>query len=287
MGEVGDWCCNRCGFETTFKRYLLSHLQKKIECPANIEDVDRSIQIKSLKMKEKTIKCSYCDNKYSHQSSMSRHQQICEKNPKNQFQILREEITTLKDEISKLTASKIQEVPVTTSPTAVVPMNNEILNQTNTSYITSNSHNSIQQNMNTININNFGHETHEHLPLDFLTSCFMFKNMPSLVENTHFDPDCPTNHNIKLQSFKAKTVKVYDDGKWKYKTADGVLDEMINKGHYILYKHYRKNTEDIEGEMSEEEIAEVLDWLRQIDHKETKIIAPLKSELLNMLRNFQ
>jgi len=259
-----EWVCRRCEFTTTCKRYLISHLQRKTMCPAITENIDRNIQLQSLKNNDNKMTCEHCGNNYSHKSSLSRHTAICKGNPLNQIKDLKSEITTLKDQIEKLSIQ-------------------------NTSSTCNNSHNIVQQNIqhNHISINSFGRETFEHLPLEFLTSCFMFKNMPTLVENTHFDPDCPSNHNVKLQSFKAKTVKVFLDGKWNYKLADNALDEMINKGHYILSKHYRKNTVDIEEEMSEEEINEVLVWLKQIDHKETKVIAPLKNELLNMLRNYQ
>jgi hypothetical protein len=67
--------------------------------------------------------------------------------------------------------------------------------------------------------------------------------------------------------------------------ADEALEEMINKGHTILSKHYKKNTGEIEEEMSEEEVQEVLDWLQKIYLKESRLIIPLKKQLMIVLCN--
>lgn len=134
------------------------------------------------------------------------------------------------------------------------------------------SHKETKGNVNTIistyNINNYGSESLDHLPNDFLTSCFMFKNMPSLIENIHFDPDCPRNKNIQLKSLKHKLIKVYQDEKLNTKPADYVLDELVDKGQTILKKDFKNNRQEVEEEMSSEEIDEVVEWLAKIfkDH---------------------
>jgi hypothetical protein len=151
------------------------------------------------------------------------------------------------------------------------------------STITNNTTN-IQQN---ISIKNYGCESVSHLPKDFLTSCFMMKNIPSLIENLHFDEDCQENKNIKLKSLKHKIINVFQDDKWVSKPADTVLDELVNKGQTILCKHYKDNKEDVCEEMSIEEIDDVILWLTQIWENNERIRRPLKIELVALLENYR
>lgn len=258
--------CNRCGYETSCKKNLVQHLKRKGVCPPTLSDVDRDIQLQSVTKKSYStdaVECKYCNRLFNSKPNMYRHYHSCKKNPLNNT---KDDITILQKKIEDLQ----QEV-------------HELKKGGGTNISNKNTIGTI--NNNNIHINNFGRETIDHLPNDFLTSCFMFQNMRSLVENTYFDKDCPSNHNITLQSLKHKTVKVYDEGDWKMMWVDEALEEMINKGHRILSKHYKKNTGEIEEEMSEEEVQEVLDWLHKIDLKEARLIIPLKKQLMMVLCN--
>jgi hypothetical protein len=256
--------CNRCGYEGSCKKNLVQHLRRKTLCPSTISDVDRDIQLQNLTKKsisDDAVQCKYCNKFFNSKPNMYRHLHSCKKNPRNNTQdditILQKKIEDLQQEVHELKKGQVTSIS-----------NKNTIN-----------------NNNNIHINNFGRETIDHLPNDFLTSCFMFQNMRSLVENTYFDKDCPSNHTITLKSMKNKTVKVYDDGDWKTMLADEALEEMINKGHTILSKHYKKNTGEIEEEMSEEEVQEVLDWLQKIYLKESRLIIPLKKQLMIVLCN--
>jgi hypothetical protein len=248
--------CERCGYETQRKSDLKKHLRKKMECSPVFSSISPIEIIAKLDKKYEdgieTFDCIHCLKKFNIKSNLSRHLNICKSKPNSDIEMLKIEVKNLKEKLQEHKYSKIN-----------------VTNIINT------------------NINNYGNESLDHLPNDFLTSCFMFKNMQSLIENIHFDPDCPQNKNIQLKSLKHKLVKVYQDEKWNTKPADNVLDELVNKGQTILKKHFRDNREEVEEEMSSEEIDEVIEWLAQIFENNEKIRQTLKKELLALLDNFR
>lgn len=263
------YACNRCGHSCNNKSNLLAHLRRKTTCPATKADVETSVQIDLLLPKkeynEKHYKCQYCESCFNTRQNRWRHLKKCKE--KHEQSVI-ENLTIKMESLEK----ELQDVKKTT-----------VSNTVNTTNTIKNQNNHIVS----ININNYGKETLDHLPNDFLTSCFMFKNMLSLVENIHFDPDCPQNKNIKLQSLKHKFVKVYEDDKWVAKPADHILDELVDKGQTILRRHYRNNKEEVEEEMSSEEVEEVVEWLAQIFENNERIRRPLKQELLALLENYR
>lgn len=255
--------CERCGYETERKGDLMKHLKRKKECSPLLSSITpKDIIAKLEKHYEEgvqTFDCIHCLKKFNTKSNMTRHASICKSKPQepiSDIEMLKKEVKQLKEEL------QIQKETNKGNVTNIISNNN-------------------------YNINNYGNESLDHLPNDFLTSCFMFKNMPSLIENIHFDPDCPRNKNIQLKSLKHKLIKVYQDEKWNTKPADNVLDELVNKGQTILKKHFRDNRQEVEEEMSTEEIDEVVDWLAQIFEDNEKIRRPLKQELLALLDNYR
>lgn len=259
--------CERCGYSSDHKHNLIRHLKGKKECKPLLSNksIDDLIHQASLKeFNENTFDCEYCYKKFNSRSSMYRHVKMCKmKCDDNLIEKLSSKMEALEKELNEFKqCTKVQ----------------------------CTSHTSIQQNninQMHIHINNYGHETTDHLPKDFITSCFMMKNIPSLIENLHFDNDCPQNKNIKLKSLKHKIINVYEDDKWIAKPADSILDELVNKGQTILKKHYRNNKEDVQEDMTEEEIDEVIEWLTQIWENNEKIRKPLKMELIALLENYR
>ncbi len=252
--------CERCGYETERKGDLIKHLQRKNVCDPLISNVMPLDIIEGFKKQQndgiiQEHHCGHCQKQLSSKSNLSRHLHVCKQKPMGDIEMLKNEVKQLKEELA-------------------------VHKQTNKGGVT----NIINNNF---NINSYGSESLDHLPNQFLTSCFMFKNMQSLIENIHFDPDCPQNKNIQLKSLKHKLIKVYQDEKWNTKPADNVLDELVNKGQTILKKHFRDNREEVEEEMSSEEINEVIEWLAQIFENYEKIRQTLKRELLALLDNFR
>lgn len=256
---MDTFTCKRCGYKSSSKSNMCKHLRRKNPC----EVVNENISVDSLLnefLPSKTytndcFKCKFCERKFNSQSNHSRHMKTCKLNNN------KEEINELKKEIEKL--------------------------KTILEHSTGNINNVNNITTNNIQINSFGQENLDHLPKDFLTSCFMMKNIPSLIENIYFDEECPENHNVKLRSSKNKTANIYDDGKWKVRPVDRIIDEMVNKGQTILSKHYKFNKECVEEEMSEDEIMEVIDWLQKIWNDNIKVRKPLKEDIMAILMSYK
>jgi hypothetical protein len=268
------YACKRCGHESSTKSNLLQHLGRKKQCPTIYNDIsilDYINEIKYREYNEKTYDCVYCQKKFNTWQSKSRHTKTCPKKvAENTVSI--DQFIKMKNEIDHL-KQKLEDINLPCP----------LLSTTNNQSIISNANNTT----NNIHINSFGRETFDHLPLDFLNSCFMMKNMESLVENIYFDKDCPENHNVKLKSSKQKTVEVFDDGLWRVKHSDDIADDMINKGHNLLYSHYRKNKDAVKEDMSEVEIEEVLDWLHRIFQNDNITRQPIKRELIMLFQTFR
>lgn len=263
------YSCDRCGHKSSRKGDLVKHLERKVVCPAIKSNSSPEQLLKELK-KNKHVPgepyvCEFCDKSFNDKSNMYRHKKICKERPQND---IKEMFKDLQENLSQQIQAALNANNTTNNNTQNNTMNNT----------------SVIQN---ISINNYGQETLDHLPLDFLTSCFMFKNMSSLTENIYFDKDCPKNHTIRLKSLKNNLVKVHDEGLWKTMNADVVLDEIVNKGHNILKNHYRKNTSLIEDDMSNDEIQEVLDWLQEIWNDNVKVRSILKKEIIALLDTYR
>jgi hypothetical protein len=219
------------------------------------------------------VSCPHCDKKFNNVSNRYKHVKVCKKNLENtpKSDIIKE-LNDIKEQLAQF---KNQE---TVSNVSQTQNNNNNTNTNNTNVV---------GNTTNIHINSFGRETYDHLPLEFLTSCFMMKNMESLVENIYFDKDCPQNHNVKLKSAKQKTVEVYDDGLWRVRHSADVADDIINKGHSLLYSHYRKNKEAVKEDMSDVEIREVLDWLHKIFENDNITRQPIKRDLILLFQTYR
>jgi hypothetical protein len=253
--------CKRCGYETKTKSNLYKHLRRKKPCTASCCDVSTeqllSELLPSKQYNEHCFNCYICGAKFNSQSNQSRHTKNC-KNKTTQ-----DDINDLKKEIAEL-KQKLE----TNNVSANIGTINNITN-------------------NHIHLNSYGRETWNHLPKEFLTNCFMMKDIPALIENIYFDEECPENHNVKLKSSKNKTVKIYDDGKWKVRPADRIIDEMVNKGQSILSIHYKNNKDYVAEDMNEDEIDEVVDWLHKIWNDNVKVRKPLKEDIMSILLSYK
>lgn len=254
-----EYKCERCGYTTNYKHSLINHLHKQTPCSTCCSNKPRDELITVLKAKQyndKTYNCTYCGNKFNNASSRTRHHKICKHKPDEKYDELKEEIAKLKKDLEDTKNNQKQSINITNT-------------------------------YNNININNFGRENIEHLPLEFLTSCFMMKDIPALIENIYFDEEYPENQTIKLKSLKNKTFLVHDSGEWIIKPTNRVLDELVNKGQTILKRHYRSHPQQVQEDMSEDEIDEVIQWLTQIWNENVKIRSAIKNDLMAIFQSYR
>ena len=84
-----------------------------------------------------------------------------------------------------------------------------------------------------------------------------------------------------------KMIQVFEEDKWVTKPSEEVLDRLVDKGSTILRVHYRRNTTEIENDMTYSEIDKVLDWLRGIVNNNEKIRKPIKDKLLTIMDTYR
>ena len=96
-----------------------------------------------------------------------------------------------------------------------------------------NSHNTIN---NTIHINNYGNENIDYLKENYLNNLLQgaFTAIPKLIENIHFNPQHPENHNIKITNKKEPYVKIRKNDKWELQDKKETLETLVDDKYYIL-----------------------------------------------------
>ena len=196
---------------------------------------------------------------------MYRHTKTCTKKKKENT----DDVATLKQEIKHL-RNKIEQIEQRSLTSSVAIQNAQVINNIN------------------IHIKNFGFETLNHIPQEYLNRCFVNKKIVDLIENIHLDTECPENKNVRLKSKKQELMEVFEYGAWKIKDQDETLTELIHNGYRILRRHGKNNKEEImdEEDIDEDEYHGIVRWLEQV-YEDKKLQKPLKRDLIIRFLNNQ
>jgi uncharacterized CHY-type Zn-finger protein len=221
------YTCKRCGYETTYKHNLIKHLSRKTICNARESSVDIATEILIDELTKKdynnvTYDCDYCKKKFNNNSNCKKHMLICKLKPVETakepecMNLLMKELQALKEEMKALKGNGATQI--------------------------GNQQNIAQQNI-TINVNKFGEENTSHISDDFLTECVIQQNqgMLNLLRLTHFDPEHPENHNIRMLSKKQGILEFVGDGRWVAGDKNTILNDMIRRGYQVLFPHFINN----------------------------------------------
>lgn len=264
--------CKRCGYEARTKYELKRHLERKTPCVVIHEDIPISRLLQEIANEEdnKSYACKFCSRKFSHTSSMYRHQGSCSTRPKT-TEDLEAEIMELRQQISNLTAQSNTETSIgSSSNSATINGNNNTVSQNITPHFN-------------ITINNFGNETYEHITEEFLLRCLNgdINGVKALIEKIHFSEDAPSNQNVRLKSLKRKQVEVMRNNKWVPKDANDAMETMITKSGRIL------NTKYYSSDMLQRDIEAFDDRLQKflttVVDKNSNQYFDLRRRILNLL----
>jgi len=195
--------------------------------------------------------CQYCEKTFTRKTGLTKHLKCCkqkkifeeEKHEKDiKIEVLEKEKAIMTKEYEGL-KDKIEDLLIELSKNGVNTTNNNTTNMTN-------SHNTIH---NTININNYGNENTEYLKNDYLNNLLQgaFTAIPKLIENIHFNPQHPENHNIKITNKKEPYIKVRKNDKWELQDKKETLETLVDDKYYLLEDHYAgvgENGSKISGE---------------------------------------
>ena len=255
-------------------------MKKEIICPSLISNISRDKLIEKINdnniKTNQEFKCRYCPKTLTSRNGIYVHETKCKHknnktdiiiaNPMNQllidldknpnmdlesvpaYQLLRDKLET--DIIQKLGSSN-----------TIIGTQNNTINQ-----------NTIDQS--TVNNNNmyyFGSEQPYHLDKDFMSDCFLRKDIPGIVKQIHFSHEHPKNNNVRLKNNDEKSdyLEIYNEGYWFAKDKETTVNELIMKGYRELEFYEYKNREEFKKICKDEDENhfDFSDWMDDIVKK--------------------
>ena len=170
--------------------------------------------------------CKYCDKEFTRKDSLNRHiNKFCKKKEKKS-DIL--EFYKKESEANKIEKEKLYDYI------------EKLIEKTGDTYNIENTQN------NQINLNNFGNEDISHITDKFMQKmlCIPYVGVQKLIEKIHFSNKKPENKNIALTNKKEKMIKIFANNKWKYKSKEEILDELINTNYTRMDDFYSEKGKD-------------------------------------------
>ena len=111
--------------------------------------------------------------------------------------------------------------------------------------ITNNTINIKEQN---IILNNFGKENMDYLGPGYYSLLLKapFGAIPKLIQDLHFHPNHPENHNIKITNKKLPYAHVWQGDKWTVKDKKQVIEWMVDKGFNIIDSQFTGDIDNLD-----------------------------------------
>jgi len=114
-----------------------------------------------------------------------------------------------------------------------------------------------------ITINNYGKENLEYISETYLIQLLQlpYGCVPKLIKTTHFHPEHPENHNIKITNKKLPYASVWKDKKWEVRDKKTVIKDLVDKNYNLMddvfsdnksivkFKNFKDNYENDDKQM--------------------------------------
>ena len=185
---------------------------------------------------ELTYLCQFCKKSYSKNSNLHRHMKNCKKDilvndTKNEENLLKY-ITVIEKEKS-----------VIEKENQLIKKEKEVLKKEIEKLLDKVGNTTINNQQNNIYINNYGNENLDYLTKGYLDNLLKipYSSVLNLIKDTHFNPDHPENHNVKIPNRKEKYAIVYIDGEWLFKRKRDFISNMVDKSYNMIDCHFEDN----------------------------------------------
>jgi hypothetical protein len=227
-----NYTCKSCGFSTILKANFQRHLStKKHVDQINVSHILAEYS-QNTPSQNNYICCKYCNQKYKHQSSLSRHIKYrCKHSHKESI----DEMTRLLNEKQEMIDKKDNELE--TIKKTMLSLEERVNRLTNKIQI-----NKINNTLNnTVNNFHFQINDYKHTSIDHLTKSDYINAInqcnhciPKIIESIHFNPQYPENMNIYIHSMNNKYIMIREDGKWKIKNRFDGLHDIFDDKYSLL-----------------------------------------------------
>ena len=271
MSESITVDCIRCGKTFANKYSLKQHLEKENICRAlsPVHDIARTLIIDELFHTPKTVQiivhaCKWCDKVFKQKSYLHIHENKCPFNDLLYEQTREKEIdanvyTTDMTEAKQICQdmdnlkSVMQDIKeIKEVLKNKFPINPQINNQRK------------ERSKIDMNVNQFGHESLDHVSFDMLTEFVKNVEVVDLIQCVHFNARAPENHNVKRimwtrSYYKNEFMKCYENGSWTHHLRATILKKLQINITNIMKEHALKLLE--RGDISDEEIRNLAIYL--------------------------
>jgi hypothetical protein len=240
---------------------VIAHLKKGVVCNPKVKDIPREEVLKTFEKPEpvsETIPCPFCEKKIV-KANISRHKKICKQRKEED---VKDEIEKLRNQVNELTKR---------------------LDNINTPNVVNN----IIHNTYNLQINTFGNEDISHLSHELLSHCLLnpSKGLSKLIDNIHYHPEKPNNHNIRYKSTKNNSFEKYVDHHWMECDGSNTLDELMRKGYRILNTHYMEHFSNNPYYIEDEIKQQALEKFRFLSDKTCNEYHSVKRELRLLIKD--
>ena len=249
---MDKYSCKRCGYSIDKKYNYLKHLNRKNSCKILLENISIEDLKKEIENKEeKKYDCKFCIKNFNCKQGKYQHEKRCKDNINNKNNNINLKLLKKINELEEKNNKLEEKIKVIENQKPLVQniynnQSNNIYNNDNKTY----NNKSITTNN---NLNNFGEENLSHITFDKLTrySSSLNKGFSNFIENVHFNEEIKENNNIRMKT--KDILEVVDNGKWIEKDCNNTIDEMIMKGHKVLFRHFidNKDKEERLNDLSE------------------------------------
>jgi hypothetical protein len=195
------------------------------------------------------VNCNYCNKEFSCEQSLKRHLDGCRAkllcNSGDRIdEIVAKRVEKSMERIEKSVSKKLDQIFGKLSPAIQkdfdkLTMFNLVNNNNNNQFNQFNQFSSIRDAIDP----NRDFLTDEHI------HCLIKKNimaMPELVDEVHFDPDHPENHNMYVSNIKTKTAQVKENGRWVTRDAREFVKNIICVHDYQFFYELSKDNQNVE-----------------------------------------
>ncbi len=221
--------CPRCSYEVDRLSSIKKHLTAKKLCKIVLKDVVPTED--NIIIKEDKYSCNICKKEFNNKDYLGKHK--CSIDMNNIVVQLLNEITYLKNDMSSR---------LTSLENTMVSQNN-VINNNNNNNITNNS-----SNINLFVLKDFKNTKIDHITapmvVDYLKRCM--RAIPMVIQDIHYNPDIPENHNAYITNKKTKDAQYLVDGKWKSMNGEELAEKMMTDYHYKFFHTMSENLKIVE-----------------------------------------